>query len=549
MATAAHASERRGALALAAAAPGLLAPIATSYDVVIVGGGHNGLVAAAYLARAGRRVLLLERRDELGGAAVSEVAFPGVDARLSRYSYLVSLLPRRIADDLGLDLRLVRRRVSSYTPDPRDGGRRGLLVDRLDPEATRASFARVAGGTGDLVAWEALYERTARVARRVFPTLTEPLRSRAQLRALIDDEEAWRMLFEEPLGATLARAFDDDLVAGVVLTDALIGTFAAAGDADLRQNRCFLYHVIGGGTGDWDVPVGGMGAVTGALAGAAHAAGAELVVGAEVLGIDAGGGSREVTWRDAGGAEHAVSGGHVLVNAAPVELDRLLGRPSAGAPPEGAQLKVNLLLSRLPRLRDDAIAPEQAFAGTFHINETATQLQRAYDQAAAGAIPSLPPCETYCHSLTDPTILGPQLRAAGVQTLTLFGLHMPARLFAAGDGTAARDAALAATLRSLDSVLAEPLDGVLLRDPDGAPCLEVRTPRDLEQELRLPGGNIFHRDLAWPFAEDEEEVGTWGVETGVERVLLCGAGARRGGGVSGIPGRNAAMAVLGGGSR
>jgi phytoene dehydrogenase-like protein len=147
-------------------------------------------------------------------------------------------------------------------------------------------------------------------------------------------------------------------------------------------------------------------------------------------------------------------------------------------------------------------------------------------------IPTLPPCETYCHSLTDPTILGEELRAAGVQTLTLFGLHMPARLFA-DDHEAAREAALAATLRSLDSVLAEPIADVLLRDPDGAPCLEIRT-----------GGNIFHRDLAWPFAEREEEVGTWGVETDVKRVLLCGAGARRGGGVSGIPGRNAAMAVL-----
>jgi phytoene dehydrogenase-like protein len=141
--------------------------------------------------------------------------------------------------------------------------------------------------------------------------------------------------------------------------------------------------------------------------------------------------------------------------------------------------------------------------------------------------------------------LSDELRAAGVQTLTVFGLHMPSRLFAAGDGTAARDAALAATLRSLDSVLAEPLDDVLLRDRDGAPCLEVRTPRDLEQELRMPGGNIFHRDLAWPYAKREDEVGTWGVETDVARVRLCGAGARRGGGVSGIPGRNAAMAVLG----
>jgi phytoene dehydrogenase-like protein len=509
-------------------------------DVVIVGGGHNGLVAAAYLARAGRRVLLLERRDELGGAAVSEVAFDGVDARLSRYAYLVSLLPAAIVDELGLSLRLVRRRVSSYTPDPRRGGECGLLVDTEDMVATRASFARVSGGSGALSAWERLYARTGHVARRLFPTLTEPLRSREDLRALVDDEVAWCQIFEEPLGATLEREFVDDLVAGVVLTDGLIGTFAGAHDADLRQNRCFLYHVIGGGTGDWDVPVGGMGAVTGALAGAARAAGAELVTGAEVLGID--GDTREVTWTD-GAAEHTVSAPHVLVNAAPAELDRLLGREPASLAPEGAQLKVNVLLSRLPRLRDAGVAPETAFAGTFHVNETAAQLQTAYEEAAAGRIPTLPPCETYCHSLTDPSILGNDLRAAGVQTLTLFGLHMPARLFRE-DHDGARDAALAATLASLDSVLAEPLDDVILRGPDGAPCLEVRTPVDLERELRLPGGNIFHRDLAWPFAESADAVGTWGVETDVEGVLLCGAGARRGGGVSGIPGRNAAMAVL-----
>jgi phytoene dehydrogenase-like protein len=511
-------------------------------DVVIVGGGHNGLVAAAYLARAGRSVLLLERRGEVGGAAVSERPWPRVDARLSRYAYLVSLLPRTIVDELGLSLRLVRRRVASYTPDPRVGGATGLLVDGGDAEATAASFGRVTGDARALAAWEALYARTARVAERVFPTLTDPLRTRAELRALVDDDAAWSLVFERPLGESL-RALGDDLVEGVVLTDGLIGTFADADDASLAQNRCFLYHVIGGGTGDWDVPVGGMGAVSGALATAAREAGADLRTGCEVVAVDGG----EVTWRDGEGAEHAVTAGHVLVNAAPVELDRLRGVASPpGEAVEGAQLKVNVLLSRLPALRDSAVAPEVAFAGTFHVNETASQLARAYAEAAGGGIPALPPCETYCHSLTDPTILGPELRAAGAQTLTLFGLHMPARLFRE-DPDGARAAALEATLRSLDSVLAEPLEDLVWRAPDGTPCLEVRTPVDLERELRLPGGNIFHRALAWPFAESEGEAGTWGVETDDPRVLLCGAGARRGGGVSGIPGRNAAMAVLGDG--
>nr|WP_284290514.1 hypothetical protein [Angustibacter aerolatus] len=204
---------------------------------------------------------------------------------------------------------------------------------------------------------------------------------------------------------------------------------------------------------------------------------------------------------------------------------------------------MNMLLARLPRLRDSTVAPEAAFGGTFHVNEGYGQAQAAHDQAAAGRLPDAPPCEIYCHSLSDPSILGPQAQVAGAQTLTLFGLHQPAALFRA-DPEGAREAALAATLRSLDSVLAEPIEPLLWRTPSGEPCLEVRTPVDLEAEVGLPGGNIFHRPLQWPWAERAEDVGRWGVETAWPRVLLCGAGARRGGGVSGIPGRAAAMAVL-----
>jgi phytoene dehydrogenase-like protein len=202
-----------------------------------------------------------------------------------------------------------------------------------------------------------------------------------------------------------------------------------------------------------------------------------------------------------------------------------------------------MVVSRLPRLRDDTVRPEEAFAGTVHINEGYGQLQTAYAQAARGEVPAQPPCEIYCHSLTDPSILSPELRRAGAHTLTLFGLHMPARLFAERSA-ARRDEAVAATLRSVNSVLAEPLEDCLLRDADGRPCLEAVSPPDLERELAMPGGHIFHRDLAWPFAESDEEVGSWGVETGHPNVWLCGAGARRGGGVSGIPGHNAARAVL-----
>ena len=131
-------------------------------------------------------------------------------------------------------------------------------------------------------------------------------------------------------------------------------------------------------------------------------------------------------------------------------------------------------------------------------------------------MPQVPPCEIYCHSLSDRSILGPELAATDAQTLTLFGLHMPARLFrgTAEEHAAAKDLALARTLESLNSVLAEPVQDVLLRDADGAYCLEARTPVELEAEVGLPGGNIFHRSLQWPWAETSAEVGHLGRRDG-----------------------------------
>jgi phytoene dehydrogenase-like protein len=467
-----------------------------NFDVVIVGGGHNALVAATILARAGQSVLVLERRDELGGAAVSVSPFAGVEARLSRYSYLVSLFPPALARSLGLSVEIRRRRVAAYPP-----------VDE-EPE------------------WNRLI---ARVAERVFPTLLEPLRSREDMRRVIDDDGAWAAFFETPLSETLERTFASDLTRGTVLTDGLIGTFAPADDPLLRQNRCFLYHVVGG---PWNVPMGGMGALSGALVEAARAAGAQFVTRSEVVEISTDERSAEV--RSADGRRYGAR--HVVAGVAPYVLSGLLGEPKP-APvdkPEGAQLKINMLLRRLPRLPDTRVSPEDAFTGTFHVNEGYEQLGAAYREASGGEIPSLPPCEVYCHSLTDPSILSAELRAQGVQTMTLFGLHMPARLFA---DPSAKERAVAATLRSLNSVLAEPIEDCLIG-------VEALTPPELEAELAMPGGHIFHRDLAWPFAESEEDVGRWGVETAHANVWVCGAGARRGGGVSGIPGHNAARAVL-----
>ena len=513
-----------------------------TYDAVIVGGGHNGLTAAAYLAGAGKRVLLLERLSQVGGAAVSAQAFDGIDARLSRYSYLVSLLPERIIRELRLDIRLARRRYSSYTPTP--GADHGLLIDNADAAATALSLG------SDAAAWNGFYAGTAQLARSMFPTVTEPLLTRTEARLALGDDRLWDSLIETPIGSTIAATFASDLVRGVVLTDALIGTFAPNIDTSLATNHCFLYHVIGNGTGDWDVPVGGMGAVTGELLTAARRAGATILTGAEVTSITTDG---EVTYRH-GDGEVTVAGVVVLANVAPYVLDRLVSASATSANastslrPEGAQVKVNLMLKRLPRLRDARVDPTAAFGGTFHINETWSQLDTAYAAASAGDVPSPLPCEIYCHSLADPSILSPELQASGAHTLTVFGLHVPDRLLSESNNDRLRAELQAAVLASLNSVLAEPVEGLLLTDASGAPTIETRTTLDLEHSLNMPGGNIFHGPLSWPFAEDDAALATpaerWGVASGYDRILLCGAGAKRGGAVSGIGGHNAAMAVL-----
>ncbi|MGA1446222.1 MAG: phytoene desaturase family protein [Pontimonas sp.] len=514
-------------------------------DVVIVGGGHNGLTAAAYLAQAGLSVTVLERLDEWGGAAVSHQAFPGVDARLSRYSYLVSLLPQKIIDDLSLPISLAKRRYSSYTPVP--GESVGLLIDNEDAALTQESFARL-GAAEDFPAWNSFYSTTGALAKALFPGVTDPLITRSEAKdhvaRVTGDPDVWDRFIETPIGDVIEKTFSHDVVRGVVLTDGLIGTFAPNHDPDLEANKCFLYHVIGGGTGDWDVPVGGMGAVSGAILHAAREAGATLVSGASVTGIAD---DNVVTYVHEG-STHTVSARYVLVNASPRELDALRSRASAEPGPEGAQVKVNMVLKRLPRLKDSSLTPEAAFGGTFHINETWSQLQAGFDQAESGVIPDPLPCEIYCHSLSDPSILSPELQESGAHTLTVFGLHVPHRLTHTMDNDSLRTALQEAVITSLNSVLAEPLEDVILQDPEGNLCIETKTTRDLEDALGLPGGNIFHGPLEWPFVEDDEDLSTperrWGVATADDRVFLCGSGARRGGAVSGIAGHNAAMAVL-----
>ena len=493
------------------------------YDVVIVGGGHNGLVAATYLAKAGKSVVILEANPEIGGATQSVRTFPDFDANLSRYSYLVALLPDQLVSELGLKFECISREVSSYTPYDD----KGLYVSRIWDEKTEQSFLELDPTGAEGKAWQEFYGEIAEFAQRIAPYMLKPLMTRSELKAAINMPDVWEYLLERPIGEEIDKRFKNDLVKGVVLTDALIGTFASA--YEMQANICFLYHLIGNGTGEWKVPRGGMGALVNELIRVATEAGAEIRTDSRVQSVTSDPQSVSTTLHTG----EVIESEYLLSNAAPQVLAKLRGKATPPAL-DGSQMKINILLNRLPQLKS-GIDPRLAFAGTFHANETFSQFEKVFVNAKAGVMPEKMPIEMYCHTLSDPSILSKELQDAGFQTLTLFGLHTPASLFDA-DNDAARDAALKSALSSLNDYLVEPIEDVIA-------AIEVKTPLDIEKAIGLPRGNIFHKDLSFPFREDGTAA-SWGVETDDPRIFICGAGAIRGGGVSGIPGHNAAMAVL-----
>src|SRR5437867_20486 len=322
------------------------------YDVVILGAGHNGLVAAAYLGRAGLSVLLLEKNDYIGGATTSQRIFPDYDARMSRYSYLVILFPQKIIHDLGLKLELRRRAIASCTPYINHGHDSALLLSNVDEEVGRRSMCELTGNTTEYDELKCFYALPRVFAERVWDSMLEPLISKDEMarRFKVDEisREAWRTLVEEPLGNAIERYLRDDLVRGLVFTDAKVGVFTHPHDSSLLQNRCFLYHLIGNKTGEWKVPVGGMGAVARELEQAARKSGADFRTNVDLRALDLNGKTREVEF-GVDGKRQTADARFLLVNFGRNVLAKFSGKPyQPDATDEGSVFKINMLLRRLP---------------------------------------------------------------------------------------------------------------------------------------------------------------------------------------------------------
>jgi phytoene dehydrogenase-like protein len=516
------------------------------YDAIIVGAGHNGLIAACYLAQAGLRVLMLEKNDYLGGATLSKHLFPGIDTRVSVYSYLVSLLPPKILSDLGLNFETRQRAIASYTPVDRAGKISGLVISNVSEEVTRSSFSTFTGNEREYRGYLELQEKLTIFAKKVWPTLLSPLPSKEELHSKFQSQterKIWDYLVEKPLSALIEDHLQDDTVRGAVFTDAKIGVPTYPDDPTLLQNRTFIYHTIGQGTGEWQVPLGGMGALVDGLKNKAQALGVVTKTSCEVIQVDNGVPESTVNYIEAG-VEKSARAHYILFNTASSIVNQCLPGAWEEEQVEGWVFKINMVLRKLPTLKGAFVSARDAFTGTFHLDEGYAHMKTSYQNALDGVRMEKLPGEMYCHSLTDASILSEGLRAKGYHTLTLFGLDVPYHWFSE-DNAGVKDEITRKFITSINQYIEEDILDCLAVDTNGNSCIEAKSPLDLEKSLGLPEGNIFHGNLSWPFAETDQEAGTWGVETNFENVYICGSSAKRGGAVSGIPGHNAAMKVLG----
>jgi phytoene dehydrogenase-like protein len=507
------------------------------WDGIVIGGGHNGLTTAAYLARTGAKVLILERRHEVGGACVTEETWPGF--HINTYAYAAGLLRPEIVRELNLHrfgLKTILFDPQMFQPFP-DG--RALRI-WTDPQRTSKELERFSHH--DAVAYPKYQAFWDRIVELLDPVLMAPPAPLDQLLKLVPGEEGERLLRDLILrGArdVLDEWFESEELKGTLAINAVIGTFL--GPSTPGSAYVLAHHSFGSLDGHrevWGFAVGGMGSITQALRRAAENAGATIAKGVaarrllvedgRAIGVETANGERLRSRVVASSIDARQTFLHLAPpDALPAEFRQRVEKIRY----RGAQVKFNAALSALPEFPAAPGTPSEAHQGAVEISPSLDYLDRAFDDAKFGRFSEHPFMETLFQSVRDPSVAPP-----GKHTMTCFVQYAPYDL-RESSWEKAKPAVADTILRTLEE-----------RAPNIRKVVQhyqVVSPPDVERDLGLTGGSIFQGDITPDQILGFRPVPGWSsYRTPILGLYLCGSAAHPGGGVLGAPGRNAAQAII-----
>jgi phytoene dehydrogenase-like protein len=520
------------------------------YDAIIVGGGHNGLVTAAYLARAKRRVLVLERREMVGGCAVTEEIWPGY--RVSTGAYLSSLLQERIVRELELER-------FGYHVDAKDPAFFSVFPDGRhffmwqDRGKTLAEIGKFSKRDAEIYpVYEDQLERISQVVEGLLLTtppqfpprgafdFVDYLKIAGRLRGLGGkDLVALVKIFTQSAAEFLDEWFESDEVKVTLATDGVIG--ANGGPRSPGTAYILLHHCMGGVAGHrglWGFVRGGMGAVSEAIAACARAAGAEIRTSAPVAKVLVRGGrARAVALESGEEIEASLIASNLdpkvtflkLLDESVLDADFVAGIRRFRS--EGTSAKINLALSGLPEFAAYPGAPGPHHRATMHICPNIEYVERAWDDAKYGQPSKRPLLE-----LTIPTMYDPSLAPAGHHVMGIFLQYAPYSL---------RDGTWDELREPFGDCVISLLEEYIPNIRSIIQARQVLTPLDLERRFGITGGNIFHGEMSLDQMFVMRPIAGWArYRTPVRGLFLCGSGAHPGGGVMGAPGYNCAREML-----